>query len=120
MTSTVHERWSNAASGLKARLETDYRNHRMLCDPWSRAAHCMVQGWRNIASQGRLDHNPNPGRRNTTWRAAAKTMKASLDVRMKSRLLDTRTWRFWANHLPRVHLRYIPKAKRKVAAQPVP
>jgi hypothetical protein len=111
-----HQRWRRSASGLKARLDTDYRNHRMLCDPWSRAAHCMVQGWRNIASQGRLDHIPNPRRRISTWREAAMDMKASFYNRMKSRLLDTTTWKYWANHLPRVNRRYIPKHLQTVQA----
>jgi hypothetical protein len=117
MTSQQHERWRKAAGGLKARLDTDHRNQRMLCDPWSRAAHCMVQGWRNIVSQGRLGYVPRPRRRISTWQEAAASMKVSLASRKQSRLLDTTTWQFWANHLPRVKLRYIPKAKRNLAAQ---
>ena len=76
-----HDRWRRAAGGLKARLGTDYRNHRMLSDPWARAAHSMVQGWRNIASQGRLDHVPKPRRRITTWNEAAHNMKHLLNTR---------------------------------------
>lgn len=107
-----HEQWRTVASSLRARLNTDYRNHLMLCDAWPRAAHSMIQGWRNIASQGRFDHIRQPRRRNTTWQEAAKSMKASLYTRMKSRLLDTTTWQFWASHVPRVELRYIPKRNR--------
>ena len=55
--------WQKAAADLKTRLDADYRNHAMLCDPWARAAHSMVQGWRIIASQGRLDYVPQPRRR---------------------------------------------------------
>lgn len=111
------EQWHKAASNLKFRLDADHRNHQMLCDPWARAAHCMAQGWRNIASQGRLDYVPKPPRRISTWHEAATHMKSSLYARMKSRLLDTTTWRFWAKHLPRVQLRYIPKSNRKYLVQ---
>jgi hypothetical protein len=52
----------------------------------------------------------------STWCEAATYMKASLYSRMKSRLIDTTTWRFWANHLPRVELRYIRKSKQKCRA----
>jgi hypothetical protein len=105
-------RWRKAASELRARFSTDYRNNQMLHDPWSRAAHCMAQSWRNIASQGRLGHIPETGRRNTTWKEAAHHMKGLLNARRSQRLLDTTTWSFWANHLPRVNLRYIRKARR--------
>ena len=105
--------WRKAAAGLRARLDIDYRNHAMLCDPWARAAHCMVQGWRNIASQGRLDYVPQPRRRLNTWNETAQSMKASLDGRARTRLLDNTTWRFWANHLPRVNLRYVRKSLRE-------
>lgn len=109
---TDRERWRKAASELASRLGTDYRNHRMLSDPWARTAHCMVQGWRNIASQGRLDYFPQPRRRIATWQDAVANMKSSFHARKQARLLDTTTWHFWANHLPRVQLRYIPKARR--------
>ena len=105
-------RWCKAASELRARFSTDYRNNQMLYDPWSRAAHCMAQSWRNIASQGRLGHIPETGRRNTTWKEAAYHMKQLLNSRRRHRLLDTTTWNFWANHLPRVNLRYIRKCNR--------
>jgi hypothetical protein len=104
--------WKHAAAELKARLDVDHRNHRILADPWSRAAHCMVQGWRNIASQGRLAHVPHPQRRFTTWIEAAQSMKVSLNGRARSRRLNPTTWRFWAGHLPRVELRYIPMRSR--------
>ena len=104
--------WRNAAAGLTARLRADYRNHRMLSDPWARAAHCMVQGWRIVASQGRLDYVPQPRRKLTTWKEAAYSMKCLLNTRRHQRLLDPTTWHFWAGHLPRVELRYIPKARR--------
>ncbi len=105
--------WKRAAGHLAMRLGVDHRNHRLLCDPWYRAAHCMVQGWRNIASQGRLSYSPPPQRRLFTWKEAAKSMMASLKGRRQSRLLDQTTWRFWASHIPRVALRYIPKRERR-------
>ena len=105
--------WREAAVGLRARLYADYRNHAMLYDPWARAAHSMVQGWRIIASQGRLDYVPQPRRRTNTWKEAAHTMKHLLNTRRRQRLLDSTTWRFWANHLPQVHLRYVRKAFRE-------
>lgn len=108
-TQNALEAWRKAASGLKARLDADYRNHKMLCNPWWRAAHSMAQGWRNIASQGRLGYVPQPQRSPTTWDEAARTMKASLNGRKQSRLLDQTTWKFWAAHVPKVELRYIPK-----------
>lgn len=111
--------WCEAARELRSRFYTDYRNNRMLSDPWSRAAHCMAQAWRNIASQGRLGHVPKTERRNTTWKEAANHMKQLLYSRRRERLLDTTTWSFWANHLPRVNLRYIRKCNRVSLDQPV-
>jgi hypothetical protein len=106
------ERWQRAVNGLKARFDADHRNHRMLSVPWKRAAHSMVQGWRNITSQGRLGYIPKPRREITQWDEAARSMKASLDARRRTRLKDQSTWQFWAGHLPRVACRYIPKARR--------
>src|SRR5262245_63043432 len=40
-------RWQAAAPGLSRRLAVDHRNHLKLADPWSRAAHSMVESWRN-------------------------------------------------------------------------
>lgn len=104
--------WADAAAGLTARLGTDYRNHRALARPWSRAAHAIVQTWRTIASQGRLNHTPTPKRRPSAWDDAARRMRANLTARRRCRLTDPNTWRFWAAHLPKVHLRYVPKRQR--------
>ena len=115
-TPVPHEAWRKAVAGLTNRLRADFRNHRMLSDPWARAALSMVQGWRNIESQGRLGYVPQPQERISTWQEAVRTMKQSLYSRKQSRLLDTTTWKFWANHVPRVHLRYIPKHLQTVHA----
>ncbi len=112
MTRHASTPWAKAAAGLSARLGADRRNHRILADPWSRAAHCMVQCWRIIASQGRLDYIPPSKRRANTWKDAASRMKVDLRSRMRCRLMDTTTWAFWAAHVPKVTLRYIPKRNR--------
>jgi|GEM_PF-3367983 len=105
--------WAKAAGQLKARLDTDYRNHQRLAAPWARAAHSMVQGWRIIVSQGRLDYVLSDRRRPRTWHEATHAMKASLDRRERERLVNPMTWTFWAGHLPNVRLRYVPKRLRR-------
>ena len=105
-------RWRKAAGQLRNRLQIDYRNHSILCHPWARAAHCMVQGWRNVVSQGRLGYVPEPRMRIATWNEAAQSMRHLLNTRRRQRLLDDTTWRFWAGHLPRVELRSIRKSQR--------
>jgi hypothetical protein len=114
-----HRKWHKAAAKLKARLDTDYRNHAMLCDPWKRVAHSMVQGWRNISSQGRLDYIPQVQKSFSTWKSAACQMKFLFDGRRKSRLLNQNTWEFWCHHIPNVALRYIRKANQWHRVQPV-
>ena len=46
MEATTNQAWQRSVSGLISRLCTDGHNAQLLGDPWSRAAHCMVQGWR--------------------------------------------------------------------------
>jgi hypothetical protein len=117
MTRRVVNQWAKAAGRLVGKLGADYRNHRTLAAPWPRVAHTIVQLWRNVASQGRLAYTPPPKRRPATWNEAASRMRADLYSRMRSRLLDPSTWPFWASHLPRVNLRYVPKRNR--VARPV-
>jgi hypothetical protein len=107
-----HETWRKAAGGLVARLGADYRNHRMLCDPWARAAHSMVQGWRIIASQGRLGYVPPTRKRSFTWKQSASRMKALLDGRLRSRLIDQNSWQFWARQIRPPYVRYIRKSQQ--------
>jgi len=114
-----HNEWRKAAAKLKSRLDTDYRNHAMFCDPWKRVAHSMVQGWRNIASQGRLGYIPQTHRSFSTWKPAACQMKSLFDGRWKSRLLNQNTWEFWCSHIPNVALRYIRKSNQRHRDQPV-
>jgi hypothetical protein len=60
--------WQKHAGELCSRINVDYRNHQMLADPWLCRARCIVQGWRNIASQGRLDPDLEPKAKVTTWK----------------------------------------------------
>ncbi len=105
--------WEHKARNLCCRIGTDYRNHRMLADPWANRAHIIVQGWRNIASQGRLNPNLQSKTKVMTWKQSAERMRTRIHSRRRSRLLDRTTWRYWANHLPQVNLRYIPERKRR-------
>jgi hypothetical protein len=114
------KRWRKEASSLIARLNADYRNHRMLCDPWRRAVHSMIQGWRNIESQGRLGYRPATRRSPTTWTEAVNEIKASLDAKKQSRLLDQTTWQFWARQIRPPSTRYIPKRWRPQIAPEAP
>ena len=110
--------WQRQAGNLCSRLNADHRNHVLLDDPWSYRAHIIVQSWRIIASQGRL--NPNLGKKTkvTTWKKAAERMRSRINSRRQSRLLDKTTWNYWANHLPQFNLRYVPKRNRKSENQP--
>lgn len=109
--------WNQKAQNLCCRIRADYRNHQMLADPWSNRAHIIVQGWRNIASQGRLNPNLQPKTKVTTWNQSAERMRTRIHSRRQSRMLDKSTWRYWASHLSQVNLRYIPKRKRKGGGQ---
>ena len=46
--------WRKAASELKSRLDTDFRNHTMLCDPWKRRS--------QHGSRLEKHHQPRPAR----------------------------------------------------------
>jgi len=63
--------WERAAGEMVERLGADRRNARMLADPWSRAAHSMVQGWRIRLSRPpaneRTRTRPRP-----TWKAPSR------------------------------------------------
>ncbi|MCO8122544.1 hypothetical protein NHH03_12425 [Stieleria sp. TO1_6] len=110
--------WEQIADNLCSRIRADFRNHQMFADPWSKRANIIVQGWRNIASQGRLDPNLQPKTKVTTWKQSADRMRMRIHSRRQSRLLDKTTWRYWANHLSQVKLRYIPKRNREGVGQP--
>lgn len=112
MNVTQQNRWHRAADRLRGHFGCDFRNNRGRRDPWWCAAHSMVQIWRNIASQGRLGFIPRKKESMTSWNEAANSMKALLNGRRRTRLEDPTTWRYWAGHLPRPQLRYVPKAKR--------
>ena len=109
--------WQRRAGDLCSRLNADHRNHILLADPWSYRAHIMVQGWRIIASQGRLNPKLLTQSKATTWKQSAERMRNRIHSRKQSRLLDKTTWNYWANHLPQFNLRYVPKHKRPLQNQ---
>lgn len=101
--------WRRAAARMGLALGADARNARMLADPWSRAAHCMVQGWRIRLSQPptkeRVRTRPRP-----TW---------EVWVGMEAQLIATKVgrvrhdaWRRWASARVISPRRYIPKSRR--------
>ncbi len=102
--------WRSMASELANRLRTDWRNGRMLSDPWSRAAHSMVQGWRIRLSRP-------PARRQATWAAPttwkAFASRALVTLAAKVRPANQSPWRRWAGNRVSPGSRYIPKAKRR-------
>ena len=110
--------WQRRAGDLCSRLNADHRNHILLADPWSYRAHIIVQGWRIIASQGRLNPKLRTQSKATTWKQSAERMRSRIHSRKQSRLLDKTTWNYWANHLPQFNLRYVPKHKRPLQNQP--
>lgn len=96
--------WQRRAGNLCSRLNADHRNHVLLADPWSYRAHIIVQSWRIIASQGRLNPNLQPKTKVTTWKQSAERMKTRIQARRMSRLLDKTTWNYWANHVPYTYI----------------
>jgi hypothetical protein len=91
------EQWSKFVNDMLTRLKTDLHNHRMLANPWERAAHCMHKTWLNI-----LRHQPKrPPQRlrrapPRTWPEAAVTMLQALKHREYQRMVRT-GWLRWAS-----------------------
>ncbi len=101
--------WKARASELVSRLRTDHHNGLMLRDPWSRAAHCMVQGWRIRLSRppakGNARATPRP-----TWRVFARLAVGIAATRANhARRSD---WHLWATRRVSAGSRYVPKRKR--------
>ena len=101
--------WQRAAGQLIGRWKTDLYNGRMLRDPWSRAAHCMVQGWRIRLSRPPAKGNaivaPRP-----TWKVFAQRGVGIL-VGKRHHALKT-NWYLWASRRRAPGSRYIPKRDR--------
>jgi len=101
--------WRAAAADMVHRLWVDWYNGLMLAHPWSRAAHCMVQGWKIRLSQppakGNARTTPRP-----TWRVfALLAVKIALTVASHARRSD---WHWWAAYRMSVGGLYIPKRNR--------
>jgi len=108
MTTTNHWRWP--AGKLASRLRTDWRNARMLRDPWSRAAHSMVQGWRIRLSRPPANGD-SPVAPRPTWKKFARLATGIAATRVShARRTD---WHLWATRRISGGSRYIPKARRK-------
>jgi len=71
MQTTTIQVWRRSASNLAKRLHTDWRNSRILHDPWSRIAHSMVQGWRIRLSRPPAKGNARVTDR-PTWQVFAR------------------------------------------------
>jgi hypothetical protein len=102
-------RWQQAASDLCNRLAVDARNQRILADPWSRAAHSMVQAWSILRSQRRLPKRksrPTP----TTWPEAAR--RAAQDAAQRLQQVRRDPWTAWAAAQVTPRGRYVPKRDR--------
>lgn len=102
--------WQRAAREMVTRMGADRRNARMLADPWSRAAHSMVQGWRIRLSQPpakeRVRTRPRP-----TWGAWAG-MEAQMIATKVGHSRRT-AWHRWASARVTSPRRYIRKSKRR-------
>jgi len=91
--------WTKAAGSMLTRLKADLRNHQLLADPWSRAAHSMVQACRIRAKRRCLAVPPSRRLPCRDWKEAVCRMKASLDSRAKDQAMKG-TWTYWAAHRP--------------------
>lgn len=110
METVTSQAWQRSVNGLISRLRTDRRNARILGDPWSRAAHSMVQGWRI-----RLSRSPAKGNSRViarpTWRVFARlAMGIATTKANHARRSD---WHLWATRRVTAGSRYIPKRTRK-------
>jgi len=110
MNAEQQQAWERAAGEMVERLGADRRNARMLADPWSRAAHSIVQGWRI-----RLSRPPANERTRTlprpTWEAWAR-LERELLARRVTRATCT-PWRRWASARVVPPRRYVRKCKRR-------
>jgi hypothetical protein len=109
MDAHVERAWLRPAARMVQVFRADLRNARMLADPWSRAVHCMVNGWRI-----RLCHPPSGTRHGARWRPTWEVFVALAvkDVGMTARREMHDPWRRWASFRTTAPRRYIPKRKR--------
>lgn len=109
MISPTSNAWRAAATAMVVALGSDRRNARIFADPWSRAAHTMVTGWRIRLSQrppsgGRISPKP-------TWRAFAQAAVCIRNSMAQQAGIDP--WRRWAASRVRPPLRYVRQADRR-------
>ena len=108
MSKIVHQ-WQKCAGRLDNLLNADMRNARILKDPWSRAAHTMVNGWRIRLSRppakGNVKVAPRP-----TWEVFASRGVGILSS--KKYHAKQSDWKLWASRRMTAGSRYIPKTKR--------
>ena len=102
--------WRVAAADMVHRLWVDWYNGLMLAHPWSRAAHCMVQGWKI-----RLSQPPAKGNARVTarpmWAVFAHLAVGIAAAKMRhARRSD---WHWWAAYRVTAGGRYIPKRDRR-------
>jgi len=102
--------WRRATGRLIGRWKTDLNNGRMLRDPWSRAAHSMVQAWRIRLSRPPAKGNARVAPR-PTWKIFAQRGVGILaSKKHHARKSD---WQLWASRRRAPGSRYIPKRDRK-------
>ncbi len=102
--------WARAIRRLRSRLDTDFRNHRMLADPWGRATHSMVQSWRIRHSMGPGRGPKHPPVVPRSWEEFAR--QAALRASAGAARPLPGTWAHWAKLRTHTLVRYIPKRDR--------
>ncbi len=98
--------WKREISCLLICLKVDARNHRMLAEPWQRAAMCMASAWRNRASQ------PNRPRRPAatppeSWQAFVS--RATTATKVQANRPRSESWEAWARARVQMTNRYHAK-----------
>jgi hypothetical protein len=107
---TTIQAWRRVASKLVGRLAADKSNGLMLADPWSRAAHSMVQGWQIRLSRPPLKNNVRMTTR-PTWEVFARLAVGILAS--KAWQARKSEWRLWASRRVSGGCRYTPKRDRR-------
>ena len=102
--------WRRSAGALVSRLRTDRHNSQLLRDPWSRAAHSMVNGWRIRLSRPPAKGNARVAPRPTWKEFARRGVGILASKRHYARKSD---WRRWAQNRTTAGSRYIPKRERQ-------
>lgn len=105
----VTQTWQRAASQMIRNFDGDVWNGRMLKNPWSRAAHSMVNGWRIRLSRPPAKGNARVTAR-PTWKVFARLAVGI--VATKANHARRSDWHQWASRRVTAGSRYIPKNKR--------